>query len=405
MYYLKVENKKVNKVEEVNQDYIYIKNNKDIEKILSIKEHNYIIGADSEELIDRCNNLIYFLNHYKSLKQILIKEMDNYNSKLIIENNNYIQELLGDFKDLNSDGKFIRGFLILLGYEIMNNNDIQKALPLSLAFELFQTSVLIHDDIIDNADLRRGKKTIPTRYQDRYIDAKHLGDSLAICAGDIGFYKANEILIDNYSNNKYLLKYFNDIILNTIRGEILDVVLPHIQKYGYFKDEKLENYVMDIYRLKTSWYSIVGPICVGMILGGANRQQIADMEDLTYGLGVAFQIKDDILGIYSDKVGQEKTASDINEFKQTILYSYVHDYKSDYLIELNKYYGKDNLTKDEIKKVKSIFKDSGALKYAEDLMNNLFKESNNQLEKIDYISGDYKKIIKGFIVYLEQRNN
>ncbi len=331
--------------------------------------------------------------------------MYSYNSKLIKEENLYIKELIEEFKDLNSDGKFIRGFLILLGNEIMKSEDYKKAIPLALAFELFQTAVLIHDDIIDNASLRRGKKTIPTRYQEKYVNAKHLGDSLAICAGDLGFYKANEILIDNYNDNKYLLKYFNNIIINTIRGETLDVVLPHMQKYGYFNDSKLENHVMDIYRLKTSWYSIVGPICVGMILGRATEKQVSMMEELAYGLGIAFQIKDDILGIYSSKVENEKTASDISEFKQTILYSYVYDNNKEYLGELNKYYGKDALTLEEVKKVRDIFKDSGALNYAEELMKKLFKDSNDKLDKLDFISADYKKVIKGFIVYLEQRDN
>ena len=332
--------------------------------------------------------------------------MDLYNNKLIVEDNKYLRELLENFKDLNSDGKFIRGFLILLGYEfISKKNNYNEVIPLSLAFELFQTSVLIHDDIIDNASLRRGKKTIPNRYSEKYIDAVHLGDSLAICAGDIGFYKANELLIENYYGNKFLLKYFNDIVINTIRGEILDVVLPHIQKYKYFKDTNLEKYVMDIYRLKTSWYSIVGPICIGMILGGASKKEVNEMEDLAYNLGIAFQIKDDILGIYSDSVKCEKTASDISEFKQTILYSYVYDKNNKVLNELNKYYGKENISAEDVEKVRNIFKDSGALDYANKMMEKLFDETNRKIDKLVYISENDKKILKGFMIYLKIRNN
>lgn len=403
MYYLKIEKEKVYRLDRADE-YILINNNKELVNIFNKKDDTYIIASEDELLIQKCDELICFLNYYKKIKKVLTVEMDNYNSKLINEENIYIKDLIEQFKDLNSDGKFIRGFLILLGSQIMNNLDYKKVIPLSLAFELFQTSVLIHDDIIDNAKLRRGKKTIPTRYQEKYVKADHLGNSLAICAGDLGFYKANEIMIENYNDNKYLLKYFNDIIINTIRGETLDVVLPHIQKHGYFNGGKLENHVMDIYRLKTSWYSIVGPICVGMILGGASEKQVSLMEDLAYGLGIAFQIKDDILGIYSDKVKDEKTASDISEFKQTILYSFVHD-KTDYLNELNNYYGKEDITEEEIDKVRNIFDKSGALNYAESLMNDLFRTANMKLDTLDFISADYKKIIKGFIIYLEQRDN
>ena len=403
MYYLKIEKENIYKVESADE-YVVINDNKEIVNILNIKNDTYVIGSDDELIIKKCDELIYFLNYYKKIKKVLMLEMDKYNSKLINEENIYIKELIEQFKDLNSDGKFIRGFLIILGSQIINDLDYKKTIPLSLAFELFQTSVLIHDDIIDNAELRRGKKTIPTRYKEKYVNSSHLGNSLAICAGDLGFYKANEILIENYNDNKWLLRYFNDIIINTIRGETLDVVLPHIQKYGYFNDNKLEDHVMDIYRLKTSWYSIVGPLCVGMILGGATENQVSLMEDLAYNLGIAFQIKDDILGIYSDKVKDEKTASDISEFKQTILYSFVHD-NTDYLYELNNYYGKEDITDEEIDKVRNIFDNSGALKYAESLMNDLFRTANMKLDTLDFISDDYKKIIKGFIVYLEQRDN
>lgn len=405
MYFLKNEQGQIRKLKKVNEEYIKIDELNDLSKILTLKDKDYIIGSHSEFMIDNCYELITFLAFYKRIKLNLVKEMDNYNSKLDNEDNIYIKELLSYFKDLNSDGKFIRGFLIVLGYLLMNKQGYEEAIPLALAFELFQTSVLIHDDIIDNATLRRGKKTVATRYRDKYTNASHLGNSLAICAGDIGFYKANEILIDNYSGNKDLLKYFNTVIINTIRGETLDVVLPHLRKHGYFEDEKLEHHVMDIYRLKTSWYSIVGPICLGMILGGAHSSQVKLMEDFAYGLGIAFQIKDDILGIYSNKVKAEKTSSDISEFKQTILYSYVYENHPTYLDELHKYYGHEDLNVDDLEKVKSIFEKSGALKYANDMMTKFFMMANQKLEKMSFITNDDKTILKGFIIYLEQRDH
>lgn len=405
MYLFKKDGNKIEWLQTNSDDYVEIDRLEDISQILTLDKKTFIIGSNSKEVIDKCHAFVNFLTFYHKIQTVIKKEMDSYNVNFGVEENIYIKELLDAFIDLNSDGKFIRGFLILLGYLIMNHKEYKEAIPLSLAFELFQTSVLVHDDIIDNAVKRRGKKTIVSRYMEKYDDAKHLGVSLAICAGDLGFYKANEILINHYHDNKRLLKYFNDIIVNTIRGETLDVVLPHLLQYGYFNDDTLEKYVMEIYQLKTAWYSVVGPICVGMILGGALDEQVKEMEDFAYGLGVAFQIKDDILGIYSPKVKAEKTSSDISEFKQTILYSYVYENCSSYLAQLQKYYGHDNLNNEDIDIVKNIFIKSGALDYANAMMNKLFAMANDKLDKLDFISSHYKDILKGFIIYLEQRDH
>lgn len=405
MYFIKKYGNQVDWLLANNEDYLKIDKVEDLTKILNLNDETIIIGSDSQMIINKCYELLNFLVFYRDIKTSLANEMNVYNTKLGREDNVYIKELLDSFIDLNSDGKFIRGVLIVLGYLLMNKQSYEESIPLALAFELFQTSVLIHDDIIDNASKRRGKKTIVSRYMEEYDQAKHLGVSLAICAGDLGFYKANEILIDHYHSNKTLLKYFNDIIINTIRGETLDVILPHLLKYNYFNDTTLENYVMEIYRLKTSWYSVVGPICVGMILGGAKAEQVELIEDFAYGLGVAFQIKDDILGIYSNKVKAEKTSSDISEFKQTILYSYVYENCPSHLMTLQKYYGKDNLSDEDIEIVKSIFQESGALDYANDMMDKLFEIANDKLDNLSFIETKYKDILKGFIIYLEQRDH
>ncbi|MEI3530212.1 MAG: polyprenyl synthetase family protein [Bacilli bacterium] len=406
MYFIKKEGNQVSWLETNVENYLKIDEWTDLVTLLSLKDDEVVvIGSDNQELITSCYELVKFLILYTDVKNRLSFEMRDYNTNLGCEDNHYIKALLDCFIDLNSDGKFIRGFLIILGYLLMKQDSYDEAIPLALAFELFQTSVLIHDDIIDNASKRRGKKTIVARYMEKYEQAKHLGVSLAICAGDLGFYKANEILIEYYHDNKTLLKYFNDIIINTIRGETLDVVLPHLLKYNYFDDTTLEKYVMEIYRLKTSWYSVVGPIGVGMILGGANHEQVEAMEDFAYGLGVAFQIKDDILGIYSNKVKAEKTASDISEFKQTIMYSYVYENCPTYLTSLQKYYGQDNLKDEDIEIVKSIFKESGALDYANNMMDRLFKVARHKLESLSFIEKNYQDILKGFIVYLEQRDH
>lgn len=99
--------------------------------------------------------------------------MDEYNDSLVLDSDNrFICEALELFKTSNSGGKFLRGALIALGYQSFKDDD--KYIPLGMAFEIFQTSILIHDDIIDMADKRRGVPTIPVRYQSIYMSLERI---------------------------------------------------------------------------------------------------------------------------------------------------------------------------------------------------------------------------------------
>ena len=160
---------------------------------------------------------------------------------------------------------------------------------------------------------------------------------------------------------------------------------------------------MEIYKLKTSYYSVVGPFVLGMILSNSRDADIKEMESILEGVGIAFQIKDDILGIYSsNQILGKPVFSDIEEFKQTILYSYIKINKKEYLNELLKYYGKKDLTENDDTKVQKIIEESGSLQYATDKMNNLFNLAKRQINLLQ-INKEIKNILLGLIVYLELR--
>lgn len=362
-------------------------------------------------------DLYNFIKYYMNVLQKFKIEIDKYNSEFKnTKDNSLVTDALNELIRMNSDGKFVRATLIALGFDSLNKEKLsEKYMPLAIAYETFQTSILIHDDIIDNAKLRRGKITIPKSYEnvfDKYEKKdeefekrkNHIANSLGICIGDLGFYLASKIVINNYKNDKNfdnILDLYNKIVINTIKGEIIDVVLPFNEEYK--NNLTTEDDVMEIYKLKTAWYSIIGPFCLGMGLSDASKEEMSKMEDMLLNLGIAFQIKDDILGIYGDEDEIGKSASsDISEFKQTILYTYLSNNK-DYLLELNKYYGKSNNSAEDIKKVKELFEKSGAKDYAIKKMENMFRISKEKLKEISFISENYKSILRGFITYLDLR--
>lgn len=368
------------------------------------------------------NDIFAFREFYETSKTRLTALIDRRNEEIRKEKNPLIRPFQEDFTDLNQGGKMLRGVLVNLGYRIAGGVDLSESDSLAVAFEIFQTGVLIHDDIIDRADLRRGKKTIQRRYEEsiekRGIQMvsgaetpKSLASSAALCVGDLGLYYSNLEIAKEYRDHPNvgeLITYFDQIVIDTIRGELLDVVLPYeIQDHRLSEEERnslLEKSVWEIYHLKTAYYSVIGPLHLGMLLGDLSDEKMELVDSFGNDLGIAFQIKDDILGIYADEKKMGKDAgSDVSEYKQTILYQYVASHGGKEREELLSLYGKENLTPEELKKVQDIFKNSGAYEYATKEMERCFASAGRRLDEMTFLSGEDRGILKGLIEYMRIR--
>lgn len=334
--------------------------------------------------------------------------------------NPLLLEAMAKLKELNVGGKRLRGTLVYIGYHLVNDGDISEADALAQAYEMFQTAILVHDDVFDHAECRRDHRTLHTQYYQKFRKrdalaeeesaAADIGNSTAICLGDFGMYRAEQLLVNAYQNRSDLgriLSYYHSMIQKTIEGEILDLQLPYIEKFSLWDEfniakDTLEKMIKEIYHLKTSCYTMIGPVCSGMLLGGASDSLLEKMEAVADDLGIAFQLQDDVLGIYGENIGKD-IGSDISEFKQTLLYSYVRAEEGRDYQKLMKYYGKENLTQDEIHCVRELLKDSGALAYVEKLIAKYYKRASDHLEHIEEISAEKRYLLQDFILYLSQR--
>ena len=317
------------------------------------------------------NKIEKFKRYYKEVKKDLDEMINGFNKKIVNDDNKILKDNLELFAELNSNGKLVRGTLVNLGYYLLKDNK-EYSNYLSVAYEVFQTAILVHDDVIDNDEKRRGKDTIHYANMKKYSkydeNVRDLGNNIAICMGNYGLYLSNQLISKNYCNDPNLgkvLNCFNDTVLKTAKGELLDVILPFQGKHNLLKASEIEKYIIEIFRLKTAHYTIVGPMSVGLLLAGAEEEKLKGIEEFGEKIGIAFQIQDDILGIYSDAMEKNKD-SDIKEFKQTILYSHIVNTK--YKEEFLKYYGNDNLKENDIEIVKDLFKKSGSYDYANDMM-------------------------------------
>ena len=367
----------------------------------------FTAGASTpKSKVDEYINLYKFYLYYSNLRERLDKKIRDVNKEFSNKDDNYIvKDAINKLTHMNCDGKYIRSFMIDLAYNLNKKDNSNYADYLSLSYETFETSILVHDDIIDNGKTRRGKKTIPVQYNEQLNvkNSNELANSMAICLGDYGFYESMLLLSKKYADNKNfakIIEYYSNVVLNTIKGEMIDVYLPFKEKYS--SDGKLDlDDILEIYKMKTSWYTITGPFILGLLLNGANEKKIKEFEEALLPLGIAFQIKDDILGVYSDSNVIGKDSNDISEYKMTILYYYA--YKSKYKNDLLKIYGKEKITDSDLNKVRDIFNISGAYEKSYDYMIKLFNESKDKLSKLDIVK-EYKDILFGFVNYLELRD-
>ena len=284
-----------------------------------------------------------------------------------------------------------------MGQNIFGKDD-DSYISLAAAMEIFQTAILIHDDIIDEADERRGLDTINYKYPG------HLGLSKAICVGDLGFFLSYKIINNlkvSDSVKTQLYKIYGKTLYNTVNGEIIDVELPY-KKIDFHKnmDDKI---IYDIYVNKTAWYTIIGPILMGSTLSNASENDKTMLIEMGINLGIAFQIKDDLLGLYSNSSIMGKTLNDIKENKQTIIYKYAIDKASDSELEfIKENYGNPNISEDNIKKLLDLFLAIGAKAYAEDLVK---EYTDNGIKIINDMNLKNKELLIEFSDYLLKRDN
>src|SRR3989344_8157499 len=267
-------------------------------------------------------------------------------------------------------GKRLRGSLVKLGYELVGANlpagrqgldhleGGQEILKVAAAVEIFQTAILAHDDIIDQSPLRRGK---PTIY--RQLGGDHYAISQTIALADIGFFLTVKLISTaNFPadlKNK-AISSFAQTVINTGLGEVLDVELPHLE------GERKEEDVVTIHKLKTSYYTIIDPLQLGAILAGADDNSLKAIEEFGEALGIAFQITDDILGVFGDEetLGKSVT-SDIEEGKNTLLITEaLQKATPEQRIILDKYYGKGDMGEEGLKAIRKVFMDTGSLDFS-----------------------------------------
>lgn len=320
----------------------------------------------------------------ENLRKNILQELERQEKNALAEyskTNPWAKISIKMLYDFAKAGKLIRGFLLLETYLLLSKNNSPLPLPLASAIELIHSGLLIHDDIMDQDFLRRGKKTIPAVMMEQKIPL-HSANSIAMCIGDIAFFNAMEIA-SQYSSK----------IQHFLSSEIVKVGIGQLQDI-YPKDSVNTKSILETYRLKTGRYTFSLPLVLGAVLSDVDKETITKLDEIGEIMGVVYQIEDDYLGMFGENIGKE-IGSDIKENKNTLYKFFIENHKDKKAKEILKYFGK-KISQDNIAEIKKVVTELGIDVEIQEIKKTYIQSARKKILKL-HISAAQKKCLTSLL--------
>lgn len=315
-------------------------------------------------------------------------------------------EVMERFKDMALRGKKIRGALMLLGYRLAGGRDEDRLIRTSVFIELLHAGLLIHDDIMDRDDKRRGMVSMHKYFTDKAYEmdltgnARHYGEAVAICGGDLAYFLSFKVLMEAGFPAERVVeagRVYADYALRIAYGQLLDVTNTKIHLVS-------EKEILNVFKYKTAEYTGSLPLLLGAILAGEkDKQKLQRLHDYGVALGWAFQVQDDLLGMFGDEEIGKPVGSDLREGKNTLLMLYLFKKGNKEQREFQKaVLGKNDISPDEVEKMKKILKESGVYDEVYQLGMGYVEEGQKLAEEITEDKG-LQGILKALMSFMMER--
>lgn len=304
-------------------------------------------------------------------------------------------------------GKKLRPKMTLLSYQAFGGQSVEKVLPIAVAQELLHLAMLIHDDIIDRDYVRYGVDNIAGGYKKNYesivpddAERLHYAHSAAILAGDLLISGAYHMTLEADIEPAMILevqKLLSKSIFEVVGGELIDTE-SSFREFGEIKAETIALY-------KTASYSFIGPLLIGALLAEASVEDQAYLRLFAENLGIAFQLRDDVIGVFGDEEQTGKsTTGDIREGKRTYMIEQFHQFANDQdRVLFEKYFGNQNISDDEARVVKDLLISSGALEGIEEAIARYEVKAHSALDSLD-LHGEYVEQFRALITKATRRD-
>lgn len=270
----------------------------------------------------------------------------------------------------SAGGKRFRPRMVMAAYESLGGQDLESAATVGAAFELLHTALIVHDDVIDRDFVRRGSPNVSGSYRDIATTAgipipiaEHRGMSVAVIAGDLALFYAYR-LIDSGGLSEQVRRRVVDVLDESMflsaAGELYDVdfsIRPGVPPVEE---------IVEMERLKTAMYSFEGPLRAGALLAGAREEAVVALGDFGRGIGIAFQIVDDLLGVFGDEEATGKSnLGDLREGKSTVLLA--HAVTRPEWQDVAHLVGDPTLTLEQADRIRAVLEATGSRRFAEAL--------------------------------------
>lgn len=290
---------------------------------------------------------------------------------------------------MSLNAKRIRPALVLLGTELFGG-DVNKALKAAVGIELFHNFTLLHDDIMDNAPLRRNQPTVHTKWN----------SNVAILSGDAMFTQAfQQMMLVDDEVIRPVLDLFSATALEVCEGQQLDMDFEKMLTI------KIKDYIHMI-GLKTA-VLLAASLKTGAILAKTTSENAEHIYEYGKNLGIAFQLQDDILDVYADpdKFGKQVGGDILANKKTYLLISALYNANIDQyeaLVELLHNHKERFAPFEKVNRVTAIYNEIGVREMAQAAVNSYYTEALTHLEKIE-ISDVNKQVLYDFGEQLMKR--
>jgi geranylgeranyl diphosphate synthase type I len=313
-------------------------------------------------------------------------------------------------------GKMLRGGLVCLGAGLADSGAQAEAqgeaqgeaqAAVGAAMELFQSGLLVHDDIMDRDRTRRGQATLYYQYagearRQGARDPLHLGEALGICAGDAAFFLGFEILA-----GPPVPAEAGTGILRLCARELAQVAVAQMQdvSWGASQDPAAEREILRLYTYKTGRYTFSLPLLAGALLAGRGPAELAPLERLGECLGVLFQIRDDELGLFGDERELGKpVGSDIREGKKTLLCGRLFARSSDATTaRLRGIFGNPEIGEADLEFVRRQVEGLGVLAEVRGLSAGFTDEARRLIEGLPRPRAEEQRVLRELLRYVSER--
>ena len=277
-------------------------------------------------------------------------------------------------------GKRMRAALVAVGYVAGSTDAIADwtvCEPAMIAFELLQTYLLVHDDWMDHDDVRRGGPAVHAILRETLGPA--LEDAATVLAGDLAAGYAQEALFETKVPAERLLaaaRAYARVQVDVVHGQLAEMQADRATLGKDCPPASVET----VHALKTASYTTTGPLLLGAALAGATPARTRELERFGLSLGIAFQLRDDVLGVFGDpKTTGKPVWNDIREGKRTALVEELAKEPSAALL-LAGVLGNANATHDELVAVVSAMESTGARARVEERVRGLCAEAERTLQ-------------------------